>query len=495
MGSRPIARIGGCCDTFKDRTAIGVLRAGPRDRMLRSDPHAHLTISVVAENVAGMLERNLTVLFVAGLLVSNLLASEDWLIRKPADSSQLQVLSPGREIALTNGLITRTFRLVPNAATIGFDNLMTGQSILRGVKPEARVTIEGKDYDVGGLAGQPDYAYLLGEWIDELKRDEDSFQFERYETGPIQERFPWNRKRYASASEWPPRGVHLVVWFRPPVSAPESVRSVRVAVHYELYKGIPLLSKWIEVLNQGSGPVTLNRFTSEILAAVEYESSVERRGFMFDHPAITPMRTPNMHVESDFIFGAMEPVGGNRVAHWIPDPDFLTQVSYERVTPNLLECRPPLGPDAVIRAGESFQSFRVYELVFDSTDRERNGLAKRRMYPHIAPWSTENPIMMHVRSSEPDAVRLAIDQSAEVGFEMVILTFGSGFNMERADPEYLARMKELADYAHSKGVELGGYSLLASRRISPEDDVIHWETGKPGNAFFHDETMFLKFIR
>lgn len=33
-------------------------------------------------------------------------------------------------------------------------------------------------------------------------------------------------------------------------------------------------------------------------------------------------------------------------------------------------------------------------------------------------------------------------------------------------------MKELADYAHSKGIALGGYSLLASRSIDAENDVI-----------------------
>ena len=48
-------------------------------------------------------------------------------------------------------------------------------------------------------------------------------------------------------------------------------------------------------------------------------------------------------------------------------------------------------------------------------------------------------------------MRLAIDQCAEVGFEMVILTFGSGFDIENDDPAYLAQIKELADYAHAQG--------------------------------------------
>jgi hypothetical protein len=77
-------------------------------------------------------------------------------------------------------------------------------------------------------------------------------------------------------------------------------------------------------------------------------------------------------------------------------------------------------------------------------------------------------------------VRLAIDQAAEVGFELVIMTFGSGFDIENNSPEYLQQIRELADYAHAKQVALGGYSLLASRSVSPQDDVINPETGKPG---------------
>jgi hypothetical protein len=56
--------------------------------------------------------------------------------------------------------------------------------------------------------------------------------------------------------------------------------------------------------------------------------------------------------------------------------------------------------------------------------------------------------------------------------------------MENEDPEYLARMKDLADYAHARGVELGGYSLLASRRIDEASDVVDPRTGKTGGAVF-----------
>jgi hypothetical protein len=60
------------------------------------------------------------------------------------------------------------------------------------------------------------------------------------------------------------------------------------------------------------------------------------------------------------------------------------------------------------------------------------------------------------------------------------MTFGSGFEIERDTPEYLAQMQQLVNEAHAKGVGLGGYSLLASRSIGPQHDVINPQTGKPG---------------
>jgi hypothetical protein len=170
--------------------------------------------------------------------------------------------------------------------------------------------------------------------------------------------------------------------------------------------------------------------------------------------------------------------------HWRPDALYTTQVHYLLETPCVLECSPDIGPEVKLNPGESFESFRVFELVQDSTDRERRGLAVRHAYRALAPWAQENPILMHVRSAAPEAVKTAIDQCAEVGFEMVIMTFGSGINMENESPPYLAGIKSLADYARAKGIALGGYSLLASRSIDGADDAINPLTGKPGGMRF-----------
>jgi hypothetical protein len=54
---------------------------------------------------------------------------------------------------LENGLIRRTWRLEPDAATVGFDNLMTDQPVIRAVKPEAILTLNQVPVVVGGLTG------------------------------------------------------------------------------------------------------------------------------------------------------------------------------------------------------------------------------------------------------------------------------------------------------------------------------------------------------
>ena len=136
---------------------------------------------------------------------------------------------------------------------------------------------------------------------------------------------------------------------------------------------------------------------------------------------------------------------------------------YARQTPCLLKVEPPIGPDADVAAGESFESFRVFEVLLDSSERERRSMAVRRMFRTVAPWTAQNPFMFHKVQSDPKTIREAIDQAAEVGFDMVIMSFGSGFNFESRDEKYMATYKELADYGKSKGIMLGGYSLLASR--------------------------------
>lgn len=84
---------------------------------------------------------------------------------------------------------------------------------------------------------------------------------------------------------------------------------------------------------------------------------------------------------------------------------------------------------------------------------------------------------MYLGNSE--SVKLTIDQSAEVRFEMVIMSFFSGFNRGSEHKEYDRVEKVLADYAYSKGITLGVYSLLASRSAREEVDIINHSPVNP----------------
>ena len=73
----------------------------------------------------------------------------DWLLDATPFKARVISSADGQEVELNNGLIRRVIRLHPNAATVALDNLSTGEALLRGVKPEAIVEIDGRRYEVG----------------------------------------------------------------------------------------------------------------------------------------------------------------------------------------------------------------------------------------------------------------------------------------------------------------------------------------------------------
>ncbi len=608
----------------------------------------------------------------------------DWLIQPIARKADVY-RTEDNQLALSNGLITRTFSLTPGGATVGLDNLVTGEALLRSVSPEAILWINGHEIKVGGLIGQPVQNYLNPSWIPHMKADPLSLKLVAWDTQPLENRFAWKprtewlskppekadgislrfsykadeetiqqhlrrltsdeqRKKLLDDSftklspawqlvsanndrtvsfvnegkpgemmgpenhpvfaEQPiPAGTHVVIarintgtdksqeygpgvtlvypgkdrlklflspgnqrygllhngtieyfpgmdpskshflrlqWENGEIhcavstdgqayqtlavvqmaptpekirvgktdplgdSAPgpateniarsrvehvmllgdpispaqdmDFLRDLTVQVHYEMYRGIPLLSKWVTVDYAGQGEVIVNNIRTEHLAVTEAESAVEHK---------QRWELPPIFAQSDFAFGSMSPnASENAGVEWREDSTYSTQVNYLLKTPTVLVCEPKHGVGQEISLGKPFESMRLWELLYDSSDRERRGLAQRRMYRTIAPWTQENPIIMHVRSADDVSVRKAIDQSAEVGFEMVIMTFGSGFNLEDTTKANIQRMKALRDYAHDKGVALGGYSLLASRSIDADNDVVMPPGMKPifGNS-------------
>jgi hypothetical protein len=410
-------------------------------------------------------------LAVAGAAVAQ---QPDWLVDPSPFAARVDRAADGIAVTLANGLVARRLRVADGGAgTVAFDDLVAGSSLLRATKPEATLTIDGVEHRLGGYGGQAVRNYLTAEAEAALRPDPAAWRCVGHGARAVRAPFPWRPRRewLASPRSWPPAGVGYALEFAPPAGGP----AVTATVVYELYDGVPLLMKRVELRNAGERPVRLDGFSAELLALVETGSSVG------GDPDLGLRDLRALHVETDMAFGgAMQAVADNPCVRFEADPEYGTQVHYERRTPCLLRCAPPLGPGVTLPPGAGWESFRVFELVESSSDRERRGMARRRMYRTVAPWIEENPLIFHVRHADDASVRAAIDQAAATGFELVIMTFGSGFDAEDDSDANLARVKALVDHAHGKGVALGGYSLLASRSIGADDDVCNPATGKPG---------------
>ncbi|MBS1520517.1 MAG: alpha-galactosidase [Bacteroidetes bacterium] len=406
---------------------------------------------------------------------SHSLNNIDWLVNKPIQKAGVYKSEDGKEIILYNGLVKRTFRIQPNVACVDFVNLSNGEQMLRAVEPEARLIINGKQVNIGGLYGQKEKAYLLKEWVNDLKAHEQDFQYKSFiVSSSIQPYVKWHARLWASNKQLPTGKTLTFIY-----SGPDQSKDLVVKVNYEIYDGIPIICKWLTVENRSKENIRIDNAVNEILATPEEESAVVGK--------VDQMKIPHsIYIESNYAFNnAMKADLSDQTTHWKADSTYTSQVNYEYQTPCLLEVYPGFGIGIKLQPGEIFNSIRTNELLLDSYDRERNGLAQRKMYRTIAPWTTENPIFMHLVNSDPEKVKNCIDQCVATGYEGLILSFGSGLNMEDTSTTNVAKFKSLADYAHNKGVLIGGYSLFSSRRISDEDDVIDPKTGRPDlNAMF-----------
>jgi hypothetical protein len=404
----------------------------------------------------------------------------DWLIKPINAAASIYRSKDGKEVILDNGLLKRSFRITPAVVCMGFRNLSNGQELLRSVEPEARLTIDGKVYAVGGVRAPAEKGYLVADWLDTLPPADTGFELAGISTEPLRPFLQWKPKTWVMNPNQP-TGKTLVFTFKARVPG---LAGLSVQVHYELYDHLPLLVKWVSLENTGTRTFKINRVVNELLALVEEESAVVGSPDQMK-------KQHGLYVETNFAFNnAMRYDISDQTTHWKPDSTYTSQVNYDYQTPCVLEIYPEKTPGIELKPGERFQSVRSHELLLDSYDRERRGLAIRRMYRTVAPWTTQNPIFMHLVSQNDQQVRDAVDQCAATGYEGIILSFGSHCDLEDTSKANISRWKTLAAYAHAKNILLGGYSLFSSRRISDEDDVISPKTGKPGGAFFGNAPCF-----
>ncbi|CAF1910258.1 unnamed protein product [Rotaria magnacalcarata] len=227
-----------------------------------------------------------------------------------------------------------------------------------------------------------------------------------------------------------------------------------------MYDGIPLLVKWLDVIDtSGRGDIDLSFNSIEILA-------VNQPWSPFGHSWL--------YVETN------QPPGHGTNVIWAYDAEVNT---IPGSFPPSVNCTYQTDHLIIVPLVTELSSFHVHELVIGSSDEERSALAKHRLMRLLAPHTQENPIFFHMINGTSPAFRSAIDQMAEVGFEMLIYSFGSGFDMESNNEKYIEQISSDIAYAKSKGIEVGGYDLIAlTRQVQVDWMAIDPTTGKPRDS-------------
>src|SRR5580658_2089642 len=109
----------------------------------------------------------------------------DWLVTADTARATIFISKDSMDITLYNGLLRRTFRIHPNVVCIDYSNMTNGQQLLRAIKPEAIITINHREYNIGGLNGESENAYLLPEWVDKFTAGANDFRFKEFEVTDI----------------------------------------------------------------------------------------------------------------------------------------------------------------------------------------------------------------------------------------------------------------------------------------------------------------------
>ena len=366
----------------------------------------------------------------------------DWLVHEIIDRSH--VVQGDNTLLMTNGLIAREFTLAPDLFTSDFYSYERESSLLRAVTAEAQIGLDGAVYDIGGVLTDTPRAYLNRTYLmSKLASNPNAFHFKSYNISKPVAPFPYAPRRHAPEDIiWPPKGVRIDFTYTAPTSARPEHRNVTVVVTYEMYDGVPFISKWLTIVPPSS-PV---------------KPAIEATVYSVEYLAVNFQWGPGYNwliTDTD--------VPHSSQVNWIQDP-LNNQPGSKQPNVNCSyvdHFNVPLNTPLV--------SFRVRHLVVGSADQERQGFAKRRILRLLAPWTQENPIFFHMTHNDTMTPYKVIDQMAEVGFEMLIYSFGYGFDIESTNSTYIKEIAAIVQYANDRGIEVGGYDLIVWTRKPPTE--------------------------
>ena len=189
------------------------------------------------------------------ILILTLFANcEDWLIDPTQYKAKFHI-HDDKSWSISNGLVQRDFVTEPNFGTIDFYSLEADNSLLRALSPESELVFYIDDdvvpVTVGGFTASVPRGYLNRTDLRLDKLSGNVFVYKDHNVSRISSDIVWSPMRGApESSVWPPAGLHLDVRMKidnNDVDVGDQLSDVEVHVHYEMYDGVPVISKWVSV--------------------------------------------------------------------------------------------------------------------------------------------------------------------------------------------------------------------------------------------------------
>ena len=424
---------------------------------------------------------------------------EHWL--ETTEDLPAQAAEQDGVLTVTNGIITREFK-IPEAGgtefyTQSYYNEYVEKELLEEeAVPEIYLGLYDETYDEiyddsgikvtndpiasmdnklyipdGAIKIAPDYYYVGG-----TGTAENTFVFDGYEVSQDCEiPFEWTpNEKYGdpTAGEWPPEGVHVEFNFSAPDEFPEVYQGIKIKVIYEMYDNMPAMKKRVEVTNTGTEQVMIGRMAPEVLNGNSDMDDL-------------------LLLETSYLCGDQSalPVGRSLPCRCAENENKGTP--FEGLTGMNHTCY-DVGPAYDLTTDQTFESFDTYEMIFSTYWFELQMRERMGMYRNLFPWITDNPLTFHNTES---LTKEKIDHAAEAGFDMIIQSYSapdSSSQMLSRDQAVLDQYKELVDYAHSKGIDIGIYQAQYTRGQYSggydygNNDVGQWDTWCMASAAFDD---------
>ncbi len=402
---------------------------------------------------------------------------ESWLATTRDMPTSVSVNDVDGLLTMSNEVIKREFK-IPAVGSTGFytksyKNMYTEQEYLKNdIKPDVYLGLYNKSYSQiynnQTINFDPEYYFVGG------NQTEQTFVFDGYTIYDTCEKpFEWERysKPYSNpaAEEWPPAGKRVVFKFRAPDTFPQDYQGITIDVIYEMYDGISAMKKRVEITNTANITITVGKLAPEVLNIQDHMKS-------------------QIHIETDYRAAhghtPMNPIPcgckNEKDTSAFKELSSMTHVCYA------------IGPAYQLEQNQTFVTYNTYELLLSTYWFELRFKERKGMYARLFPWITDNPITFHCTAALTTEM---IDHAAEAGFEMIIQSYAapdSSSQMLTRSKTQLDKYKNLINYAHSKGIDIGIYQaqyLLGQYKGTSaygKNDIGSWNTWCMASAAFDD---------